>query len=101
MGMTITVGPFRWEHALLNVIDLTTVNGDDHYSSANGGLGAGFLQHFRVTLDGQEGRVWLKQSTPFGTHEGDCALRPCAMDVGGFTHGPRRGSGWAPPPAPA
>jgi hypothetical protein len=70
----ITVGPFQWKHALLAVIDPTTVKGEDHYSVANGDVGIGFLKHFRVTLDGQAGRVWLKQIAAFGAHEHDCAF---------------------------
>jgi hypothetical protein len=68
----LTLGPFHLKRILLDVFDPSSMRG--HLSPGSGWIGTAFWNHFRVTIDLEGNRLWLKQLVPFGEHEGDCTL---------------------------
>jgi hypothetical protein len=77
----LSLGPFHWKRVLLAVSDPTTAKGYDPPGA--GLIGEAFWKHFRVTIDFERNRLWLKQKVPFGDHEGDCTLGLNFMRVKG------------------
>ena len=59
----VQVGPYRWGHAPIAVVDPRSARGSSFAGAGN--VGAGYLCHFRLTVDLAGPRVWLAQELPF------------------------------------
>jgi hypothetical protein len=58
-----TLGPFVWHRAPMAVLDEGTAKGSSFEQGGN--IGAGYLRHFRMSVDLAGGRLWLAQGIPF------------------------------------